>query len=457
MVTEMDKSNENLDSHNEKRRGVFRSVVQPSQSRNAEEKQRRREEWKKQMKLQQEHEKLKKRKILEYELNRYREIKARSSRGRSASESDRKTRDRSSRDKSLDKKIKATSSKSSNMADKSGFSSRDDSTTRFRGPEGVKISKEELRTITVNIHRKLSVENPSFEINRDILVPEEIVIRRRSGEGSKPIFEREELKSNTKEHTTEIFEERRTVKAAKSSDTGRKSESLRRRSSPSSNVSRHRSHRSSSSQRSKSIESKHSSCKSDCNIREKIDRRHSRERSRERGRRRYIEHDDRPSGSSNRYESSSRNVERDSYRDYKKYLRDHCSNQNYSHRSESRRGSDKEEERDRSSSSKLRTSHYSDRERRSRSRSRSRDSRYRERRQVAQPPYDINQIPYPVYYGPRPMMVGPMMPIRGQVPIPRGRLPPSGIGPIRPFPPRFMPPNAYRFGPPSNYWFGPMP
>ncbi|XP_015186454.1 PREDICTED: serine-arginine protein 55-like isoform X4 [Polistes dominula] len=435
-LAEMDKSNENLDSHNEKRRGVFRSVVQPSQSRNAEEKQRRREEWKKQMKLQQEHEKLKKRKILEYELNRYREIKARSSRGRSASESDRKTRDRSSRDKSLDKKIKATSSKSSNMADKSGFSSRDDSTTRFRGPEGVKISKEELRTITVNIHRKLSVENPSFEINRDILVPEEIVIRRRSGEGSKPIFEREELKSNTKEHTTEIFEERRTVKAAKSSDTGRKSESLRRRSSPSSNVSRHRSHRSSSSQRSK---------------------RHSRERSRERGRRRYIEHDDRPSGSSNRYESSSRNVERDSYRDYKKYLRDHCSNQNYSHRSESRRGSDKEEERDRSSSSKLRTSHYSDRERRSRSRSRSRDSRYRERRQVAQPPYDINQIPYPVYYGPRPMMVGPMMPIRGQVPIPRGRLPPSGIGPIRPFPPRFMPPNAYRFGPPSNYWFGPMP
>lgn len=49
------------------------------------------------------------------------------------------------------------------------------------------------------------------------------------------------------------------------------------------------------------------------------------------------------------------------------------------------------------------------------------------------------------------MMVGPMMPLRGQIPIARGRIPPSVMGPIRPFPPRFIPPNVYRLGPPPNY------
>ncbi|KAI4473716.1 hypothetical protein M0802_015973 [Mischocyttarus mexicanus] len=46
----------------------------------------------------------------------------------------------------------------------------------------------------------------------------------------------------------------------------------------------------------------------------------------------------------------------------------------------------------------------------------------------------------------------------GQLPIVRDRLPHTLIRPIRPFPPRFMPPNVFRLGPPSNYsksfyWF----
>ncbi|XP_043487986.1 female-specific protein transformer-like isoform X2 [Polistes fuscatus] len=426
-------------NHNE------RIKLKNNSKRNSDDdKQRRREKWMIRQKLEKEHEKLKRKKILEYESKRAHELNASISRGRSANESDSKTRDRSLEKKSLEKKTKATSSKSSVMAEKLDTSGSGGSTTIFQGPEGIKISEKELHCIKVNVHRNLSVETPSSELNRDIIKPEEVVIIRRSGEGSKPIFEREKLQSSSKKHKE--IEERRTVMAIESGDTGNKSESFRRHSPPS-NLLRHRSQCSSSSRRSKSKESNDSSYKSDRNISKKSDRRQSRERYRERDRR-DSEHD-RPSSSSNRYRSSQNRES--SYREYRSYRRNSSPKQDFSHRSESRRG-DKEEES--SSSSKFRN-YSSNRERRSRSRSRSRDSRYRERQMV--PSYCVDQMPYPVYYGPQPMMMGPMMPIRGQVPMPRGGgLPPSLIGPIRPFPSRFMPPSVFGLRPPSNYRFGPM-
>ncbi|EFN76633.1 hypothetical protein EAI_07168 [Harpegnathos saltator] len=61
-------------------------------------------------------------------------------------------------------------------------------------------------------------------------------------------------------------------------------------------------------------------------------------------------------------------------------------------------------------------------------------------------------------FPPRPYMVSPMVTIpRGQVPpLGRGRHPPL-MGPVRPFPPRFVPPDIYRMGPPApNPRYGPM-
>ncbi|XP_058795653.1 uncharacterized protein LOC131666774, partial [Phymastichus coffea] len=66
----------------------------------------------------------------------------------------------------------------------------------FNGPsEALKLSESDLHRITVRIHRKISassVENTA--INRAVVNPEEIKLKRRTGEGAKPIFDREELK-----------------------------------------------------------------------------------------------------------------------------------------------------------------------------------------------------------------------------------------------------------------------
>jgi len=52
-------------------------------------------------------------------------------------------------------------------------------------------------------------------------------------------------------------------------------------------------------------------------------------------------------------------------------------------------------------------------------------------------------------FPPRPIVVSPMVPLRGQIPtMGRGR---HLMAPIRPFPPRFVPPDMYRLGhPPLN-------
>ncbi|XP_035730640.1 female-specific protein transformer-like isoform X1 [Vespa mandarinia] len=468
----MKRSSSSLGSNDERRKELRKDDhnSQPH-SRLEEGRQRRRQQWLIQQELEREHERLKQKMILEYELKRVREQGASHSRGRLTDESNSKSR---TRDRSLEnvciKNATATSSKSPAIPGKSNTSCG--TTSLFKGPEGIQISEKELHCIKVDIHRNIPVKGQISELQRDIINPEDVIIIRRSGysslqmqrwimnysyrEGSKPIFEREEIESTSKK--VEEIKERRTVTAVESGDSVNRSKSFRRRS-PSSNSLRHRSQRS-SSYRSKSKDSKDSSYKFDRYTSRTSDGGQRRERRRERSRERSKERrnkykgDDRSSG---RYRSS-RNRE-SPFQEYRDHRRDSYSKQDFRHRNESR----KEEGSNSSNKSRNRPVGNRERERRSRSRSsrsrsrshsRSRDNRYRERQMV--PCHPFNQVPYPVYYGPRPMMVEPIMSIRGRIPMATGRLPHPLIRQIRPFPPRIIPPNVYRLGPPPNYRFGPM-
>lgn len=66
----------------------------------------------------------------------------------------------------------------------------------FRGPEGTLINLRELKKITVGIRRNLPRESSSASHAplRYSFDPADFVLIRRPGEGSRPIFDREELK-----------------------------------------------------------------------------------------------------------------------------------------------------------------------------------------------------------------------------------------------------------------------
>ena len=66
----------------------------------------------------------------------------------------------------------------------------------FVGPEGTVIDLNELKKITVDIRRNLPRGViPSSHISLNVgFKPEDIVLIRRPGEGSRPIFDRDELK-----------------------------------------------------------------------------------------------------------------------------------------------------------------------------------------------------------------------------------------------------------------------
>ncbi|KAK2581024.1 hypothetical protein KPH14_006073 [Odynerus spinipes] len=430
-------------------------------SRSEEERRRRRQEWLMQQEREREHERLKRQKILEYELKRAREQGARHISGRSAdhSRSKSKSRSRSLEDQHR-RDTKATSSKPLVMSEK--LETKCGATNLFKGPEGTKISTLELRRIKVDIHRNISVEGKINELQRDIVNPEDLtIIRRRgysslrttldhegtinfvrtlnvNGEGSKPIFEREEIKGTSTE--VKEVEEHRTVIALDNGGSAKKTDTFKRRS-PSSPSSRNRSRspRPSTSRRSRSRDSQSASCKFDRHSSRKSDRRRSRGKSRE---------------SEKKYKErrSSRDTE-SLPREHKDHRRDTRSSR-LDHRDSRRRGNESRNEHE------SRTmDHSADSRERKRGRSRSGSrSRFRYRERQVIPSHCIEQVPYPIYYGPRPIMVGPVMPIRGQVPIARGRLPHSMMGPMRPFPPRFIPSDIYglRPPPPPNYRFGSM-
>lgn len=67
----------------------------------------------------------------------------------------------------------------------------------FVGPEGTRIDLNELKKITVDIRRTMSRNNASISHGplRYAFKPEDFILIRRPGEGSRPIFDREELKT----------------------------------------------------------------------------------------------------------------------------------------------------------------------------------------------------------------------------------------------------------------------
>ncbi|XP_053991325.1 female-specific protein transformer-like [Hylaeus volcanicus] len=393
-------------------------------SRTEEERLQRRREWRIQQELQRKHEIMKQKMILEYERRRAREKglllpnQEFSCRSRSKS----KSKSPHSRHR---RRSTSNTSKPSILSEK--LESSEGSTPLFKGPEGTKISTTELRKIKVDIHRKIPGKSTPCELQRDIVNPEDVVLKRRAGEGAKPIFEREEIKGTTL--VTEEIEEHRTVVTVNNEALENKSSAFKRRSASLSSV-RTRSH---SPRRTISRHSRHEDSKYGDKGGHRSDRgkNRSRDESRE-----YKEKD--------RRRTQSHNVEEDHSREKRRSHRDH---------SRSRERESKRWDRD---------FHYRDersyREYRGRSRERSRERRDRDRERRVPPQHYIEQIPVPIYYGnfpPRPIMVGPLVQIRGQGPLGSNRHPPM-MGPLRPFGPRFIPADMYRLRPPLNPRFGPM-
>nr|ABV56222.1 complementary sex determiner [Apis mellifera] len=360
-------------------------------SRTKEERlQHRREAWLIQQEREREHQRLMKKMILEYELRRIREIeKLGSERSKSRSPD---SRDRSNA---------SNTSKTVILSDK--------------GPEGIQINATELQKIKLEIHRDLPGKSTTttVEVKRDIINPEDVILIRRTGEGSKPIFEREEIKNvltkinKIKEHDTVLV-----VNIEKSGNESKKYAT-------SSNSLRNRTHG-----------FQHTSS------------RYSRERSCSRDRNREYRKKDR------RYEKL--------YNEKEKLLEERTSRKRYSRSREQKSCKNEREYRE--------TSKEQSRDKREQERSKepkiisslsnNRNSNNYNNYNYKKLYYNINYIeqipiPIPVYFGnfpPRPM--GPWVPMQEQ--IPRFRY----IGPPTPFP-RFIPPNAYRLRPPLNPRFGP--
>nr|AGZ61872.1 complementary sex determiner [Apis mellifera] len=375
-------------------------------SRTKEERlQHRREAWLIQQEREREHQRLMKKMILEYELRRIRE-KLGSERSKT------KSRSPDSRDRSNT----SNTSKTVILSDK--LESSDDKSL-FRGSEDIQINATELQKIKLEIHRDLPGKSTTtVEVKRDIINPEDVILIRRTGEGSKPIFEREEIKNvltkinKIKEHDTVLV-----VNIEKSGNESKKYAT-------SSNSLRNRTH---GFQHTSSRYSRERSC--------------SRDRNRE-------------------YRKKDRQYEK-LHNEKEKLLEERTSRKRYSRSREREQKSYKNE----NSYRKYReTSKERSRDRRERERSRepkiisslSNNTIHNNNNYNKKLYYNIINIeqipvpvPVPIYCGnfpPRPM--GPRISIQEQ--IPRFR----HIGPPTPFP-RFIPPNAYRFRPPLNPRFGP--
>nr|ABV56225.1 complementary sex determiner [Apis mellifera] len=377
-------------------------------SRTKEERlQHRREAWLIQQEREREHQRLMKKMILEYELRRIREIeKLGSERSKSRSPD---SRDRSNT---------SNTSKTVILSDK--LESSDD-ISLFRGPEGIQINATELQKIKLEIHRDLPGKSTTttVEVKRDIINPEDVILIRRTGEGSKPIFEREEIKNvltkinKIKEHDTVLV-----VNIEKSGNESKKYAT-------SSNSLRNRTHG-----------FQHTSS------------RYSRERSCSRNRNREYRKKDRQyeklhnekdklleERTSRKRYSRSREREQKSYkneREYRKYR-------------ETSKERSRDTERERSKEPKI-ISSLSNKTIHNNNYNNYNKKLYYNINYIEQIPVPV---PIPIYCGnfpPRPM--GPWISIQEQ--IPRFRY----IGPPTPFP-RFISPNAYRFRPPLNPRFGP--
>lgn len=367
-------------------------------------KEKRRLAWMIAQAKEREHERLKRKKIEEYERRRAEQLKIDRIQ-RSLQRCRSQSRSRSKSDDSHHRsRLKPKSNKSENTEKKLNSSS---SKSLFKGPEEPQtIDISELQQVKVKIHRKIPVPaNETNEIRRIVVNPEEITLKRREGEGTKPIFDRKELINCQK--PLEV-EEHRTVEAVGKINTVKRSEIKRRSVSLSPRRQRSPSPYERSRERAHSRQSRHYS---EANRKRDDSRRHKSPKDR----------------------SYSR--ERDYYKSKHDYTR-----------------SDK----DIGEYSRSRKEHSYDRRER-----RARDSS-RERHFPSPPPslpspsQYVEQVPFPIYYGgfaPRPMMMRPTPPMRGG-PMMRGRFP----TPIRPpFPPRYISPqDMYRVALPHDPRYGQM-
>ncbi|KYN39725.1 hypothetical protein ALC56_05885 [Trachymyrmex septentrionalis] len=160
-------------------------------SRTEEEKQRRRRKWQRQQKRERQHEKLKEQKILEYERKHAQALKY--AKKKSSRHSQSKSDSESPSHVPYRGRSTSTASKSGSLHEKLDGSTSG-TVPLFRGPQNAQIDTSELRRIKVDIHRNIPVKGPVTELERDILNPEDVIVKRREGEGCRPIFDREELK-----------------------------------------------------------------------------------------------------------------------------------------------------------------------------------------------------------------------------------------------------------------------
>ena len=195
-----------------------------------EERLRRRREWIIEQQKLREHEELKKKKILEYEICRAFEKGLPLPKGTFSHLSCNKSKSKSPRNRH---RTVVTSSTSNTFILSEKLEPSDGTTHLFKGPEGIQVDAAELRNIKVyirgnsfteDIHRNVPDE-ATDNLQRDIINFEDIVVKRREGEGSKSIFEREEIKSATVK--TEEIVERHTV-VANNENLENKSEAIKK-------------------------------------------------------------------------------------------------------------------------------------------------------------------------------------------------------------------------------------
>ncbi|XP_076653493.1 uncharacterized protein LOC143359450 isoform X2 [Halictus rubicundus] len=375
-----------------------------SSQNDATEKMLRRREWKLEQERQRQHERLKQKKIYEYEMQRARE------KGLLPPKPPNRSKSRSKSPRSRPRRPCTPSTTNTPILSERRLEFADETVPLFKGPEGTKISAAELRRIKVDIRRNIPGKSTDSDLQWHIINPEDVLIKRRAGEGSKPIFERKEIKGVITE--TEEVEEHRTVVTINNDTLDGKSKTFKNRSvslSPIRNRSR--------------------------NPRRSLSRR-SRERYRSRNR-------------SKEYEDSSIGKERRRTESYIAEEERHRRSRDHS------RSREREERKwDRDSHHRCVMEYFlcdafrSYREYRERSRERSRNNwgGNRSRVQRVLPPHYVGQIPVPIYYNhfpPRPIMMGPLMPMRGQVLL--GNRHPSMMGPPWPFSPSLRPSNHIKY------------
>ncbi|XP_076678644.1 uncharacterized protein LOC143374380 isoform X2 [Andrena cerasifolii] len=192
-------------------------------ARTEEERRRRRREWMIEQEKMDSHNRMKRKMIMEYEMRRARNMSLAFPEGRC-------NRPRRSRSESPPSRYRRTSAhhRTEDTVLSKEFETWSGRTPLFKGSEGTKISSTELRKIKVDIRRNIPGRVAANELKRDIPNKEDVVLKRRAGEGSKPIFDREEIKRAIGE--TEEVEEHRIVLTVNLENSENKMKTLKRHS-----------------------------------------------------------------------------------------------------------------------------------------------------------------------------------------------------------------------------------